>query len=59
MVGPSDNMVLVFRVNQDGTRTPRNVSPKEVFFCECTQKVHNDDKKLHEELLCHSQKTQS
>jgi len=59
MAGPSENMILVFRVNPDGSRSPRKAKPEEIFFCECTQKVHIDDKELHEELLCHSQKTQS
>ena len=59
MAGPSDNMTLVFRVLSDGSRNPQRAGPEEVFFCECTQKVHNDDRKLHKELLCPSQKTRS
>lgn len=57
MTGPKENMILVFRVNPDGTRTVGEVEPEEVFYCECTQKVHLDDEELHEEKLCHLQKT--
>jgi hypothetical protein len=57
--GPSENMTLVFRVREDGSRVVSVTNPQEIFFCECTQKVHIDDEELHKEFLCHSQQTQS
>lgn len=52
MTGPSDNMVLVFRVSSDGSRKVGQVGPEEVFYCACTQRVHVEDRDAHKE-ICH------
>ena len=52
MTGPSDNMVLVFRVHPDGSRKAGPAAPEEVFYCACTQRVHVDDREAHKG-ICH------
>lgn len=58
MVGPSETTVLVFRVSPDGMREVGNAEPDEVFYCSCTQRVHLDDRDIHNEVICHELRSQ-
>ncbi len=51
-MGPSETTILVFRVNSDGERNIGKAKPSEIFYCECTQRVHVEDEEIHKELIC-------
>lgn len=52
-VGPTETTVLVFRIDNSGNRKVAKVNPEEIFYCECTQRVHIDDKDVHREFICY------